>query len=395
MSVAYGEKNQPINAHMWSKRPLRSGQVWPAMAFVAFFVSLQLVHSFPAALVAPDGVDCNACNLLVDSFDPNDPAKSTNGQYDSTKAGDAGNIVAALGVTNSFPVGSALIFGHLYATSNSPVNLGTNGGIGTHNWLSLNTGIEPGYLRSDTPSFPLPDTTAPYTNGPPPEGPTDAVVQGNTYHFDHVLHDGDYFTTNFDGATLVMGTARLVLSDGLNLDGNRWVDIKKGASLVVYAPGTNFVISLGGVLNETGKARNCVLLAATSVTSLKLSEFIPFDGVIIATNAQASLIGAGSSPGDIAGLFVFKGLKLYGNFRIHFDESLSEAARLQVATSPSVNDGQFTCQIAGFPGLPYVVQSSRDLISWTSFTTNRAPFEFTEGMDDHAARRFYRAIYTP
>src|SRR6185369_14172819 len=65
------------------------------------------------AMVAKHKIDMNGNNILTDSFDSADPAKSTGGRYDVTKAGDFGDVASNDGIVNIVAAGNANIYGHV------------------------------------------------------------------------------------------------------------------------------------------------------------------------------------------------------------------------------------------------------------------------------------------
>lgn len=59
--------------------------------------------------------------------------------------------------------------------------------------------------------------------------------------------------------------------------------------------------------------------------------------------------------------------------------------------------GQFLLSVIGYPGLPYILQTSTNLstTNWVSLTTNPAPFTFVAWAETNYPMRFYRAVYRP
>lgn len=358
---------------------------------VALAGSPTSVYSYFVAILADHGFDYNGWSWFVDSFDSGDPMNSTDGRYDPTKAGDAAEIVAKDGITNSLLIGSALIYGHLYTGSNSPVILGT-GGVGTHAWLATNSGIEPGYWL-DSINIPFPDTTPPYNSGIV-AGPGDVTMPpGTTNHYDHILYQGDYYAPNLSGSTIVLGAARLVMPNGLQLIENDGIIIASGGSLALYVGGSNCVVAGNGVFSEDGLARSFVLYGSPTLTTLTVGLNSPFSAVIIAPNAVTAIDGSGPTSVDISGSVMVQSVQLNGNCHFHFDRSLTAAATLQ--THSALGTNQFEFDVVGFPGFRYTVQASVDLNSWMSVATNISPFTVTDARADNLTARFYRAIWSP
>jgi hypothetical protein len=64
----------------------------------------------------------------------------------------------------------------------------------------------------------------------------------------------------------------------------------------------------------------------------------------------------------------------------------------------SAAGGQFVFQLQGDSGVPYVVQSSPDLLSWTPVSTNTLPggvLNFTNPMSTGVPPTFWRALWQP
>jgi len=192
----------------------------------------------------------------------------------------------------------------------------------------------------------------------------------------------------------VLGAARLVLPNGLQLVGSDGITIGSSASLQLYCSGTNCVVSGNGIVNQTGSARSFVLYGSRALTNLILNLNSPSSAVILAPSAATKMNSAGSATIDISGALIVASLTLNGNFFFHFDRSLSETASLH-PVSISGADGLFELAVVGFHGLSYAVQASLHLNSWTALGTNRSPFTFIDPGAGQLNRRFYRAIRSP
>ena len=349
-------------------------------------LSLKPSLAFAATILCTEQMDLHGATLKVDSYDSTNPTRSTAGQYDPAKAGDEGAVACAGGITNSIPTGAAWIYGRLYTQTNSPITLGTNGGVGTHAWLASNTGIEPGYELS-TSDYRLPDTAPPFSTGLTPQ--SGEIVFGRVTNFyDHILYDGDYVASDLAGYTIVLGKARL-LATSLLLGGNDTITVTSNANLVLYAGGSTCSVGGNGIINESGSVRSCVIYVSTTVTNFMFNAYGNFLGVIVAPAAQTFLNGSGSTPNDFSGAIMTRSLTLNGNFRFHFDEGIVPASLQRSTASPL----QF--QVTGMPGFPYVVQASTNLSFWNVLTTNNSPFLFADPSNSQTRQRFYRAVCYP
>ena len=119
---------------------------------------------FTASMVAKENIDLNGNGVASDSYDSSNPAKSTGGRYDATKAGDMGDVATNGGITNSVNVQNANIYGKVHTGPSCPVSIGSQGAVGTHAWQATHTGYESGYVLQDA-NFTFPDTTYPGTTG--------------------------------------------------------------------------------------------------------------------------------------------------------------------------------------------------------------------------------------
>jgi hypothetical protein len=131
---------------------------------------------YTKAMVARDTIDMNGNGVSTDSYDSQDPMKSTNGRYDPAKAGDKGDVASNTNIINAVDVGNANIRGHVSTGPGGTVYVGPNGAVGSTTWHENgNSGIEPGW-QDDTSNFTFPDTSLPPDYGSYPGLPTGGYV---------------------------------------------------------------------------------------------------------------------------------------------------------------------------------------------------------------------------
>ncbi len=239
---------------------------------------------------------------------------------------------------------------------------------------------------------------------------TNAIYQTNYY--DHVLSSGDYFSsTDLTGNTIVVGTARLVLPNGLNMVGSESITIANGGSLTAYVGGTTLTISGnssgnisdGGVINMQGYPQNFMVFATPTITNLTVNGKGEFAGVLVAPDADATMNGGGNSDNDFMGSLVVNSVKMNGHFMFHFDESLARSPVWPVYASGAatlnaalfVGNSAFRFVVAGVPGFTYAVQASTDLVDWTTLGTNTSPFLFVDTDATNYSARLYRTVWVP
>jgi hypothetical protein len=115
-------------------------------------------------LVARDSIDLKGNGVTTDSFDSEDPAYSTGGQYDPAKNKDHGDVAVNYGLTDSLGLGNANIFGSVAVGPGGSISIGPNGQVGDKTWNASNTGIQPGHSRDDM-NVSFPDVQVPFTGG--------------------------------------------------------------------------------------------------------------------------------------------------------------------------------------------------------------------------------------
>jgi len=130
-----------------------------------------------AAIGTRGTINMNGNNVVVDSFDSEDPSKSTNGLYSSALRDSQGNVLSDADIANAVSVGNANIYGKVSVGPNGTVSVGQNGAVGDMAWQQGHTGIQPGW-SDQTANFVFPETTFPFTSGFYPSGGNIVVPTG-------------------------------------------------------------------------------------------------------------------------------------------------------------------------------------------------------------------------
>lgn len=291
---------------------------------------------FTKSMVARHRIDLNGNNISTDSYDSSDPTYSTGGHWDPAKAKSNGDVASNDTIINSVNVGNANIHGHVSTGPGGTVSIGPKGAIGSYAWQAINSGkgIEPGWISDDS-NFEFPETSLPYTSGLPPASGwyvTTTNYGGTTYYmtnyYDNVLVAGDYYATSLSGKTLILGEARLVLPNGLNMSGGDSITIGSAGKLQLYVGGTSCAISGNAVINEAGVGypANLIVYCAPTVTSLALNGNGEFSGVLVAPSVDVQMNGGGSSDRDFSGCLIANTITMNGHFKFHYDEVLGRLA---------------------------------------------------------------------
>jgi hypothetical protein len=278
--------------------------------------------SFFGALVVRDSIDMNGNNVLTDSYDSTNPAKSTAGRYDPTRyQGDKGDVAALNGLDDSLLIGNANVWGHVFTGPTAKINVGPKGAVGSATYQrSGASGIEDGWWLNDL-NYSLPDVVLPFSGGSTPAGIT---ISGVAYGYN--LTNGNYELPTLDQSVVVTGNASLYVSGNINVSG---ITIMPGASLKIYCAGAS--ADLGSVINPNVNPLTMSYFGLNSNTSVSMKGNTKITAAIYAPYARFMMVGNG----EIYGSVVAGNAKLGGTVAIHYDESLlrQPPSRGVIATS--------------------------------------------------------------
>ena len=108
-----------------------------------------------SGMTAKESIDFNGNGVTTDSFDSENPAYSTSGQYDPLKNKDNGDVSVNFGIIDTLGIGNANIFGKVAVGPGGSISIGSNGQVGDKAWNATHQGIQPGHSRDDmNVSFP-------------------------------------------------------------------------------------------------------------------------------------------------------------------------------------------------------------------------------------------------
>jgi hypothetical protein len=251
----------------------------------------------------------NGNNTLIDSYDSTDPAKSTGGQYDVSKAGDAADI-AFMGSLASLGIGNGNIWGKMFTSPTGIITTGPNGALGSEAWnQGGSNGVEPGWHSTDL-NYTFVDVKKPFAAGLPP---TSGTVNG--VYYDYILGNGDYEVPSLGNKVLVAGHAVLYVAGNIQFTGPDVIDINSGASLAIYAAGATADFKTINNANNNSASFQYYGLPTNTKVDLNGSSF---HGAVYAP--QAAIKVSGNSV--IYASLVADTVTVNGNAAIHYDESL-------------------------------------------------------------------------
>jgi hypothetical protein len=257
------------------------------------------------AVAANGNISMNGSGTATDSFDSSDPNKSTNGQYDPSKAGSNGCIASVNGVID---LGNHFIQGDIDLGPGAIYASGTNQITGSINYLA------PVVI----PDVTLPNRTwwpAPVTNS-------------------YGVHD--FTSVN----TILINT--FMINDSLPITVEPGIQVALRVSTTNFSPAA--ITILGGSTNSgtlviyqvSGSATisanfasgtrpaNFWYLGLPGVTNITVAGSSPTLGIFYAPEA-AFAINAGGSLNSFVGTIVVNSVSMNGHYEFHFDESLPSA----------------------------------------------------------------------
>jgi hypothetical protein len=274
---------------------------------------------FPCAVVAKRTIDLNGNNVITDSYDSSDPAKSTNGLYDPAERQPNGDVASNDTVTNTVDVtvGNADIYGRVLVSPSGSVTMGPNGSIGptlieADRATTVAEAIADGYIRKDFQTD-IPDVVL------PPGAASWPALTGSA-----TITSGDWKGTQIVNSRIISGNVRIYLTDStsIHLTGNNSIRITPGSSLKIYAAGS--VAAAGnGIVNTNGTPITCQLYGLPTCTSVKITGNGEWVGTAYAPQAAVELKGGGNS-GYMSGAIVADTITFTGTTAFHYDEALGK-----------------------------------------------------------------------
>ncbi|MDP9291275.1 MAG: hypothetical protein M3O82_02800 [Verrucomicrobiota bacterium] len=286
--------------------------------------------SFDNALISAGVITLNDHDIVIDSFDSRDPAKSTNGNYDEAKFQQNGNIATDGSLIEA---GNAHVYGDVYTNAGTVANAANVTGeqrtdfyqdlfpIPTPTW----TVIQP---SASTISG---NTTLPALTGSSASNPT-------RYKVNSVGENGNTTLTFSASSPNTPSYIELWVTGDFTSTGTSQIVIDPGVKVKVYVAG-NVAVTGNGFVNgdPNPKASDLQVLGiqpprvGTTDPSVYQSRTVSIDGsgafvgVIYAPNADVSLSNSGSKAlywGSIVG----KTITMNGDTSVHYDEALSQDA---------------------------------------------------------------------
>ena len=276
------------------------------------------VGTFRVALLGDKSISMNNQNIVVDSYDSRNSAKSTNGFYDPTKRQTNGDIATNGPVIDA---GNAYIYG----------DASTNGGT------VLNSGNVTGQIRDDfyqelfkvtrpvmTPTAGTPSSVVSSTSiAAAPNNPTMVILSTIKLSGQNTLR----ITGASDGSTTY---AQILVNGDASLSGQAQIILDPGVKVRMFIVG-DATLTGQGVANPNdplsfqlyGVERLPDSNGNISTGSLKVAGNGGFRGAVYAPNYDLTMVGGGNTD-SIFGSFVGNSATMTGVQSIHYDEAMGE-----------------------------------------------------------------------
>jgi len=295
----------------------------PALAYPQVFRTVEAIaqplSSFANALLARNQISMSDQNVVVDSYDSTNAAKSTNGQYDPGKAQKNATVSTD---------------GTLIAAENTQINGNLNAHNGAATGAANATGTISNDFYQDIPSVQAPVWTT-FSATPASVGASTTLTSSASstapqrYKLSAIMLAGSN-TLTITGTPGQNTYVEIWVAGNVSLAGNASIQTDPGVYVSLYIGGS---LDLGGNGLQTGNgytderpAKDLIYLIqppAGQSQTVSLHSNANMESAVYAPDAAVT-IGGGSN-GTFSGSVVGSTISITGVTNVHYDESLSHA----------------------------------------------------------------------
>ena len=274
------------------------------------------VGSFDQAILAMGTLDLNNQNIVIDSYDSRDPAKSTDGLYDVAKRQENGNIATDSSILDA---GGAHVYGDVATNSGTATGVGNVTG-------EQRTDFYQDPIPVSAPSWPAINPSPSSVNGTLniPASPTKGSASSR-YLLSGITLSGQKtltLTGNSDGTPTYI---EIYVTGDISVSGGGQITVDPGVNATIYFQ-NNIDISGNGVVNRNNQPSDLLLYGiqppAGSTPHVSLGGNGQITGAVYAPGHTVTVNGGGSS-GHVFGSVVGKTVTMTGVTNLHYDEALS------------------------------------------------------------------------
>lgn len=267
------------------------------------------------AIVSNDAMTLNNHNIIVDSYNSQDPTKSTNGLYDPAKRQQNGDIA-----TNGklIDAGSAYIYGDAFTNSGSVVNAGNISGVQRNDYYKPLSPVQ----KPNWTIYELSLTSI--TRGMTLTGGSKASPK--RYKLSRMSLDGSESLVIAPSAPGVESYVEIWLTGDLKASGNGTITVQPNANLKIFIEG-GIDIKGNGTFNANSQPKRLQILGVAPSTTTPPTMYFSGNGIFVgAVYAPNHSIEFGStgSIGTFWGSLTGKSVNMSGSSMIHYDEALGE-----------------------------------------------------------------------
>ena len=274
------------------------------------------VSAFDQAIVSNGALDLTDQNIMIDSYDSRDSAKSTNGLYDPAKRQQNGHIATNGQLINA---GNARVHGDV------ATNSGTVSGVANVTGTQR-TDFYQELIPVKAPSWPA-------------INPSPMIVSGTTTLTAKAVESSDLSRYVLSGITL-SGNHKLTLAgnpDGspsyieiyvtgaIDVTGLGEIIVEPGVRAKVYFAG-NVSIAGNGIINKNNQPGDLLLYGINPTNNTARTVAIGGNSMLSAAVYAPAFdvqINNGGTRGSVYGSYVGKSVKMNGVTDLHYDEALS------------------------------------------------------------------------
>lgn len=267
------------------------------------------------AIVSNERMALNNHNIIVDSYDSRNPAKSTNGLYDPAKRQKNGDIA-----TNSqlIDAGSAYIYGDALTNSGSIINAANISGEQRNDYYKPLTPVQ-------KPNWTIYELSV------------NSIIKGTTltggskstpkrYKLSRMSLEGDEKLIIAPSAPGVESYVEIWLTGDLKASGNGTIVVQPSANLKIFIEG-GVDIKGNGTFNANSQPKRLQIMGVAPSGTAAPRMYFSGNGVFVgAVYAPGHPIEFGStgSVGTFWGALTGKSVTMGGSSVIHYDEALAE-----------------------------------------------------------------------
>jgi hypothetical protein len=280
------------------------------------------VGAFPLAVLGIGSVDMNNQNIVIDSYDSRDEAKSTNGGYDVAKRQEKGDVGTNGQVINA---GGAHIYGDVYTNKGTVLGAENVTGDVINDFYKEIIPVQRPKTVADagTPLSVATGTTFVAKPGSPSNYQLSSLSLSGTTTNETLFIQGAP-----DGSETF---CQIVVTGNVSVAGNAQIKLGKGVHLRMFVQG-NVDIAGNGFQNPNSplalQLYGCdrpKLADGTpaSLGTMKIAGNGGFCGAVYAPNYNLEIKGGGTAD-TIFGAFVANSVFMNGVQTIHYDEALAD-----------------------------------------------------------------------